>query len=215
MSMLLYAIAEAGSARIGGRGLSDQPLREIADDRLAAIVTEHERPPRTLAPAHLAAYTFALERIMARGAMLPARFGSVIADAPAVRSMLADRGAELTARLAAVRGAVELAVRADRRRPPEGNYASGAAYMRARLAERRQAAEVASALQPLAGLAREVRIHDDATGDTVLRVSYLVREDRLEAFTARVAQVDASLPDVELLCSGPWPPFSFVGGPGA
>jgi len=212
MSVLLYAIAEQGPRRIGGTGVGERPLREIAQDGLVAVVSDHERPPHTLAPAHVRAYESALERAMARGAMLPARFGSVLADDPAVNAMLADRRGELAARLEAVRGAVELSVRAFARAPAAGPHASGTEYIRARLEERRRAAAAARALRPLDALAREVCEHD-AAGDSLVRRSYLVDAARIEGFAARVAQLGDELPELDLVCTGPWPPFSFAGAP--
>jgi hypothetical protein len=44
--------------------------------------------------------------------------------------------------------------------------------------------------------------------------AYLVDQERISEFVALVEQLDARLDDVELVCTGPWPPYSFAeGGP--
>ena len=42
--------------------------------------------------------------------------------------------------------------------------------------------------------------------------AYLVDRGRVSEFVALVAQLDHRLDDVELVCTGPWPPYSFAEG---
>ena len=43
-----------------------------------------------------------------------------------------------------------------------------------------------------------------------LSASYLVDRDSVEEFRAAVAALDDEHADVTLVCTGPWPPYSFV-----
>jgi hypothetical protein len=105
-----------------------------------------------------------------------------------------------------VRGAVEVAVHArpaaaltSEAAPPR----SGTEYLERRLeAERTQAA-----LTPLSTLARAVR-----RGKAPGAWAYLVEREQLPRFVATVAELDRAHPALELVCTGPGPPFSFSGG---
>jgi hypothetical protein len=45
-----------------------------------------------------------------------------------------------------------------------------------------------------------------------MRFAYLVDRARLGEFTAVVEQLDRGMPEVELVCTGPWPAYSFAEG---
>jgi hypothetical protein len=44
----------------------------------------------------------------------------------------------------------------------------------------------------------------------LLRAAYLVDRDAIGAFTRLVARLDDRHPGLQLLCTGPWPPYSFA-----
>jgi hypothetical protein len=97
-----------------------------------------------------------------------------------------------------------------------GGSNPGTAYLRDRLARAQAAARVDALLRPLDEAAREhCRLGPGADGDApTLRRAYLVDRDRLEEFLGLVRALDAAHPDLELLCTGPWPPYSFCGSRG-
>src|SRR5207245_8743278 len=76
----------------------------------------------------------------------------------------------------------------------------GAAYMRARLEEERAAEDMHRALT--AEARDSVRTNDDA--------GYLVSRAEVEAFTAAGERLLESHPAVDLVCTGPWAPYSFA-----
>jgi hypothetical protein len=47
---------------------------------------------------------------------------------------------------------------------------------------------------------------------TLFKAAYLVEEASLEAFGLRVGELNGSLDGVRVSATGPWPPYSFVGG---
>ena len=53
---------------------------------------------------------------------------------------------------------------------------------------------------------RDLRVHDHPP----LRAAYLVDRDGGKAFTAAVADQQRHNPELRLLCTGPWPPYSFA-----
>lgn len=216
MSLLVYGIVAAGEVDASGRGLGDQPMRGVAEGPLEAIVSDQpDRPPEPTAAA-LHAYERAVRHVMDRGAILPAQFGSVLPDVDAVRTFLRTRRQDLLARLERVRGAVEIGLRASWRdgsgaeldpRPP-----SGVSYLRDRLELRQSARRVASELDPLTSLARSSRRALVPRPDLPVLDAYLVDRGRVREFVAMVEQLDSRLDDVELECTGPWPPYSFAQG---
>jgi Gas vesicle synthesis protein GvpL/GvpF len=216
MSLLVYGIVEAGDVTPAGRGLDDQPLYGVAEDGLMAIVSDHEaRVPETTASA-LQAYERTVRRLMDGGAILPAQFGSVLPDEPAVRELLRNRRKDLLGRLARVRDAVEIGLRASWRDGPatalEPRPASGSSYLRDRLELRQSARRVATELDPLTALARGSRRALAPRPDLPVLDAYLVDRGRVDEFVAMVEQLDGRLDDVELVCTGPWPPYSFAEG---
>jgi hypothetical protein len=216
VSLVVYGIVESGDAEPDGRALDGRRLYGLTEGPLAAIVTVHgDRAPEPSAAA-LHVYERTVRWLMDRGAILPAQFGSVLPDEDAVRALLRSRRDEMLGRLGRVRGAVEIGLRASWRedagagldpRPP-----SGASYLRDRLELRQCARRVASALDPLTALARGCRRAIVPRPDLPVLDAYLVDRARVREFVAMVEQLDDRLDDVELVCTGPWPPYSFVEG---
>lgn len=151
-----------------------------------------------------------LESLMEERDLLPIRFGTRVADPEAAARALAPRRDELAAGLARVRGAVELAIRLHAREheAQPAPTASGREYMAAKAARTRAATALHEALAELA------RANVLQHGWELLRSAYLVDRGGVRAFTGRVAELQREHPDLALLCTGPWPPYSFAeGGP--
>jgi hypothetical protein len=146
--------------------------------------------------------------------LLPVRFGTRLDDDAAAARSLAGRRAEFKRALERVRGAVELSVRAvflDAAGRVEPTAETGADYLR--LKRRITAAQetVASAVhEPLRALARAHALRSPRPPAEALRAAYLVERDAVGRFTGLVAQLDEQHPELRLLCTGPWPPYSFV-----
>jgi hypothetical protein len=138
--------------------------------------------------------------------VLPVRFGQEFEDEQALsRAVAAKRGA-LEAALADLRGCVEIGVRVLRDDDPApAAAADGAAYMRA-LADREAA--TAGLHRALLGYARA----SVAAGPLRLRqdTGYLVRRDTVPEFTRAVDAYVATHPELTVLCTGPWAPYSFA-----
>jgi hypothetical protein len=214
VSLVFYAIADCAEREVEGRGLKGRPLRGVSEGELVAVVSEQAggRPNRE--SEALWQYERAVEELMARHAVVPARFGSVFEQEADLRRMLRERSSELRAAVTRVRDAVELALRATWSRPPERGdpEQSGTAYMQRRLAEHRRAEHAARALEPLDRLARasQRRLQPDAA--TAFASAYLVDREVLDQFTELVRELDQRLDDVGLVLTGPWPPYSFAEG---
>ncbi|HTX08917.1 MAG TPA: GvpL/GvpF family gas vesicle protein [Solirubrobacteraceae bacterium] len=218
MSLLLYGVAEAGGAPASGVGLDHKPLRTIVEGPLAAIVSDHSSADPEPAGERLRDYELTVRRLMERDAILPVRFGSVLADEGAARALLRRRRRDLLSRVRRVRGAVELALRASWRRDADGGPGvrppAGTSYLRERLERRQSARRVATELDPLSALALWSRRTVAPEPDLPVLDAYLVERGRVAEFVALVGQLGDYLDEVDLTCTGPWPPYSFaVGAP--
>ena len=169
---------------------------------LCAPALEHD-----VTPEALWRHEELLEELMAERAILPVRYGTLVADDAAAERAVAERHEEFAAGLERVRGAVELALRVESTElESAGEAASGREYLRAKGARMETARRLH---ERLAELARESEMQP---GRELLRAAYLVDRGAVAEFVARVGLLQREHPELGLLCTGPWPPFSFAEG---
>jgi hypothetical protein len=209
--LYVYAFAEAPAAVPSVHGIGDALVEAERVDGLDAIVSRHEAPIDPSEPA-IVAHAAVVEAVAAANrAVLPARFGGIHADGEALRAAVAPRIAALEEALARVRGCVELGVRALAPSAQPVAASSGAAYMHGRLAQQRETGRLADELHaPLADLARDATRTVGATERLLLSGSYLLPEDAVATFRERVASLEQAHPELAIVCTGPWPPYSFA-----
>ena len=207
----LYAIAELPPAAPGVDGLDGAALRLVTADGLGAVVSDRDGSGAEASAAQLWAHEAVVEEVMAHRPVLPMRFGSTLADDAAVRELLAERHTALVDALDRVRGAVEVGLRAGWEPEAVDDDGSGTAYLMGRLDRDRRAKALADRIEgPLVGLARASRRRLLPGPGALLRSAYLVDRERLDAFRARVEVLDDAIGEAEIICTGPWPPYSFA-----
>ena len=82
--------------------------------------------------------------------------------------------------------------------------------MRTRLTEEKARQRIAEELhEPLARSARASTRFGGASSD-LLRAAYLVPREDVAAFSEHVRRLEAAHPDLTIVCTGPWPPYSFA-----
>jgi hypothetical protein len=193
------------------RGLAHAPLETIAEGPLVAVLSRHAQTPDEPVMDALWAHERVVESLMAERAVLPVRFGTKPQSADSIREALAGRRDVLLEALDRVRGRVELAVRAMQpaacaaESPPLA--ASGSEYLRARLAG---ASSLRALHEPLAALAVAARCWPKGASGEPRRGSYLVDEPAVTGFRSAVEGLQREHPEAALLCTGPWPAYSFV-----
>jgi hypothetical protein len=146
-----------------------------------------------------------VEALMEERDVLPVRYGTRFDDERGAARAIASRQADLTAALDRIRGAVELSLRAidpDHRRP-EG----GAGYLHA---QRRREHARRALHEPLAAIARAAAERPLRAPSELLRAAYLVDRDAVGAVTDLVEGLQDANPGLRLLCTGPWPAYSFA-----
>jgi hypothetical protein len=219
MSRGLYVYAVARSdAELPETGIRHRPTRAVRDLDLKAVVSEIDLGRSRLDEEDMWEHEEIVEALMASGPVLPMRFGTILADETAVALLLLERREELHAALERVRGAVELGVRATvaaEDPTPAADAASGTAYMRSRLAASRRRDELRRRIhEPLAELARDSALRMPSPGEAQMRAAYLVDCGAVSAFCERVNELERERVASGLVCTGPWPPYSFSGGDG-
>lgn len=217
----VYAIVDRPDLPVPRRrGLAQAPLDGVAVGRLLAVVTRHAHTPGDPGPDALWAHERVVERLMADRAVLPMRFNSTQPDDAALEAALAARHDALAIALDHVRGRVELGVRAVALSgngvpaPAPPPPATGRDWLLGRLENNRRDERLAAAVHdPLAALAVAARRRPPAAPGEVLRAAYLVDRGSLARFGGAVERLQRTLGGVAILCTGPWPPYSFVEAP--
>ena len=215
--LYLYAITE--SNRIPAiPGLRGASLKPVGQPGLLAIASEHDELRLERDEDDLWAHEQVVEELMGAGPVLPMRFGSSVADEEAVGAFLHLRRHALESAFERVRGAVELSVRLAIDPDPAGpgEMATGTAYLLERLeGERRQREMTARVHEPLSSLARASTSWSGEPRRGQWKAAFLVSHDRVEAFTEQVDRLDSELTGGAVVCTGPWPPYSFSAGESA
>jgi hypothetical protein len=211
MSLLAYAFTDSDSGGIDGAGLDGAPLIAIEHDGVALVVSRHPSSFPEPTAETLWRYEEIVERLMSRQPILPARFGSVLGDEDEARNALCARHHELSRSLDRVRGAAELGIRATWSHAPTPPPArSGTEYMLGQLEIRRRARRTLDLVAPLRALARASTAKLLPRPTVPLLAAYLVDRDQTADFIDLAAELDIAFEDGELVCTGPWPPYSFA-----
>jgi hypothetical protein len=211
----LYLYALLGSApRRPARGLR---LLAVEGLRVAARPVEGDAAPRPT-PTALRGHD-ATVRQLARGvdAVLPFRFGTVVAGPDELRRLLAPRAAALREALALVAGREQMTVRVfgtPRRRVGAGRRAGGpgARYLAARAREH-AVPEIDPIRPALAAFVRAERTERHRTPPLLASVYHLVDRRRGAAYRAALRRAVRGAGGVRLSVTGPWPPYAFVPEP--
>jgi hypothetical protein len=215
-------------------GLEGAPLASMAYQEIAAVVSPLDTASVQAAEAHLWQHEAVVEALMVNRSVLPVRFGTVLADETAAQSALERHSTRFMADLARVRGRVELGLRVlwkseagpspvagpchAEKTHGERSCGDGWAYMLTRLEEerhlqarKRQAETLAADIHaPLARLGADSTQQVLVTPYLLLTAAYLVAQGQVVAFQREVEAVRKAYPDLDFLCTGPWPAYSFV-----
>lgn len=168
-------------------GVDGAPLERRRVEGLELVVSDGATTEVT--QAAVLRHAEVVEGLMSRSeAVLPAQFGQPFGDDAELEAAIRPKARELERGLERVRGCVEFGLRVAGQKP---SAASGTEYMRARLAQQR-------AVEPLERLSRVVSAN-----------AYLVPAEKVEQFQDAVGRLQAEHPELTIVCTGPWPPYSF------
>lgn len=237
-----------GSGQVRGepfrpRGLPDGsgPVMMVGDGETTAIVGPHTGPalsglPQRELMRQLAIHQRVIEDVMARGDVLPARFGTVLASEDEARSLLTSWDGILRQTLTRLSGMVEVEVAAtweldqvlpDVAASPEVAAAKAEAMSAPEsermaqqirvgqvvkeMLDRRRASFTDRLLHEIGPLAWQSQPNAVLTDEIVFNVAFLVERSALGAFDDAVERLDKELEDsLSFRQIGPLPPYSFA-----
>jgi len=200
-------------------GLRDAALSVSGRGGLFAVWSEQEDSPFDADETALWEHERVVEALLEQGTVLPMRFGSSVPDREALAELLAERRADFELGLERVRGAVEIGVRALIRGESSqlapalaGADRPGTAYMLARLNDEKRSAAIAAHIhEPLIALSRASASRKTSLSGDV-NTAYLVAREDVGPFRATVEKLDDAVEYATIVCTGPWPPYSFTPG---
>lgn len=211
-ALYLYAIVDRRPAASLGRGLARELLSVVRAAGIFVVVGRAGAAPASA--ANLRAHDRAVRRIArACSAVLPFRFGSVVADRAALTALLAPIAPHVPGALERVRDSVELTLRIYGQASPPPRPARGAGpgtrFLHARLRQS-QVPEIATVTSALAPFVRASRVERHDRPPLIASVYHLVRSTDVRRYRAALASSARALDRVRVESTGPWPPYAFA-----
>jgi Gas vesicle synthesis protein GvpL/GvpF len=234
----VYGIVQAGRKPPTVRGIADARLKLVAGDGVAALVSDLPAGEVRLGREEMLTHARVLEKALARGTVLPMRFGVVMSDADDIRERLLDEhAADLSVQLSEFDGKVEVRIRAvyeedallrevvradpklvALRRSMAGQSEDATYYTRIELGERvaagverkreRDADEIIGSLSTVSLAVDEGKTSHERVA---VNASFLVERARLKEFDKILDAIAASHAGmIRFKYTGPLPPHSFV-----
>jgi hypothetical protein len=203
----LYGITDNRPARL------PEEIELLTVNGIVGVYGSNAEEELQATEANLWAHEAVVESLMEEGAVLPARFGTVLQSVERLREELVSRQEEFARALDLVRGRVELGVRAawPQRDVVDVPAESGRGYLAGKLEQQRAAADATSSVhEPLALLAVDSTVRVLQSPCLTLIGSYLVDRGDVERFRDEARRLARALGGVRLACTGPWPPYSFT-----
>lgn len=236
MGLYLYCVTRPGNAPgLTFAGICGAEVRGLALAGFSVWAeTAQRRPDASLETVR--GHHRVVERAAEGGPVLPLRFGQLVSDAGEVDAALQRRRDEYEEALDRVEGAVEVGLRlvdpdasatpepaaAAARAGPGGEPSGGRgrAYLealrereRSRVRRLRRGEELARALaDDLGPVLREERIGEPPGPGDLVTVAHLLAREDVERHADVVRAFQERHPELRIVTSGPWPPYSFTPG---
>ena len=227
----LYAITRrTGRSLPGAVGLQDHTLEKVQVGELDAIISSCERVSDKPSSAALWDHEAVIEALMKKQCTLPVRYGVCLPSTLELIQFIEKEQHVLLADLERLEGCVELSVRivdpskkqqhSFRRvaRRKDGDSINGRNYLKGRLARIKSANEEKEQLQAWSSIVHKKLLANSLEGRIQVHThpflmttgAYLLHQKQLYAFQQQIGQMRALYKQYKFLCTGPWPPYSFV-----
>jgi hypothetical protein len=195
-------------------GLDGAPLEHRRIDGFELVVSKTARELPEVSEEAVLRHASIVEELMARSrAVLPAQFGRAFADEDELSDAVREKAPELERSLSRVQGCLEFGLRVLGDRPADEHGStgfSGSDYMHTRLAETRERNRLLQELhEPFTRLSRASARFGGASGE-LFQGAYLVPEENADAFRENVRRLETDNPELTVVCTGPWPPYTFA-----
>jgi Gas vesicle synthesis protein GvpL/GvpF len=238
MAEYVYGIVEAASSPPDRAGIGDAPIRVIAGDGAAALVSDLPGDVLELGPRDLLTHSSVLTDALDGGTVLPMRFGVVMDGADEVRRDLLESHADMfRTQLDRFEGMVEYSLRvvyeeqalikeivggdreiaslrdAVRGKPEEATYFDRITLgqLVAEAVARKRDADALELLDSLTRTAEAVEVGEPVHERMVLSASFLLSREQQRRFDDLLERLARERSDrMRFKLTGPLPPHSFV-----
>ncbi len=232
--LYVYGIIDGSEIRTTiPRGHHRSNVAALPVGGLAAAVSDVAQSDMAPTAENVCRHDQVLDALMELHAVLPMRFGTT-AHRGRLTTVLERRQVALCRALRRMSGMVEIAVRvltslpvvaAPIRRHPyerDDDRSSGTAYLRSRMADRRQSPPLCERREAVAMsiLSRLKTLSAEATWDRghelplLFKASFLIASEGVREFVDTAEALALRHGEVVVRCTGPWAPYSFVTGIG-
>jgi hypothetical protein len=226
MRLYVYCLAE-GVERLNKNlsGVSGAVVRivELEED-LSALVSVYRSDDFQVSRKNALAHHEVVRSITEQTTPLPTRFGTVV-TIEQLRNYVSTHHEAIKAKLARVRGSVEMNVRmirtidADTSQESENTGGPGTAFLleKRRKIVREQAGTAEKGQlsawldEKLGDLIKEEKISVTPSETVILaRADHLIERAKVQEYRTKMTKAVQERPDIRFLVSGPWPPYSFA-----
>ncbi len=223
MKLYVYCLAEQiDSPRTPATGIAGAKVDILNLDGFSFLVSEVEGDTVPATRDNALAHDAVVRSVLDQTTPLPLRFGTVVSE-KALRNYLTARKESISARLAQVRGCIEMSVKIIWNTDQEeigsdlAAEGPGARFLKEKQreilgGERRaaQAKEIAAWLGDEVGeTVRQAAVSLCPTEKLLVAAAHLVPYEQLSEYRDRVAKARKMRPELHFLVSGPWPPYTF------
>ena len=191
-------------------GLGHAAIEQLCFRDVAVVYSRHEERLEGDPRADAVAHGLVVEALASAAASVaPIRFGEAFADESRLEAAVEERLSAIEATLERVADCVELGVRvAAPVRRGSVVASNGTAYLQDRLAALHEVDLVMSELhERVASASREASVSSRG----VFEAAYLVECGRVAEAEQHVRDFTVAHPELTVVCTGPWAPYSFTG----
>ena len=205
-------------------GISGAPVRLFKTRDLSVLVSELDADVVQVTRENALAHAAVVRSVLDSTTPLPFRFGTLVTEQQ-LTSYLSARRPALEAKLAHVRGCIEMSVKIISEpagQEPElrdgQNKGAGASFLEQKrreiLGSERSAAEVVTIStwlhETVSDVTRDEQVTLRPSQKLVLAAAHLVERAKIAEYRQKVAEARQNRPDLHFLLSGPWPPYTFA-----
>lgn len=227
----VYAlIGSSGDVPAHMHGIDQAEVWGVSAGDLVAVVSALTGETPTPTFERLWQHERVVERLMQDETPLPVRYGTCFQSQAALQYMLTSNHEHWCAALQHVRGCVEVGIRvlrtgtAGHGQPVSDGHtdsdhrSAGYAYMMARFRERQQQHAIRRQNEQLArhldtaltGLVNDRVLMVSADTQQPFKAAYLLPRAHVLTMQETVHRYTKAWPDLQVVCTGPWPPYHFI-----
>jgi hypothetical protein len=227
MKLYAYCLTEnPDDLTISLSGISNAKVRLLRIEDLGVLVSDSEMDAVPVTRENALTHAAVLGSVLDRTTPLPFRFGTLLTE-PQLINYITARKPALKAKLAHVRGCVEMNVKIIQQLPKEdeaqtedvdSQQGPGTAFLAQKRREllgdehRSTYAAGLSALvrETLDGMIKDEQVALRPSERLVLAAAHLVEHSNIQEYRQKIADTVQAHPELHFLVSGPWPPYSFA-----